>query len=116
MNEQTQMLDEEQARNLTLAVYILQAAGFFVGGITWVAGVIINHIKQDSVQGTWYASHFRWQMRTFWFALLWLAVATPLIFVMIGFLGYAAVCIWVIYRIIRGWLNFNERRPMYELS
>lgn len=50
--------------------YALQAIGFFVG-ITYIVAIIINYVKRDDVKGTWLESHFRWQMRTFWFSLLW---------------------------------------------
>ncbi len=53
-----------------MLVYGLQAASFFFG-ITAIAAVIINYVKKDDVLNTWLASHFRWQIRTFWFGLFW---------------------------------------------
>jgi uncharacterized membrane protein len=72
------------------------------------------------VRGTFLESHFSWQIRTFWFALLWvlviLALSLPLMLVAIGFLtlylGFVLVGLWVIYRIIRGWLALRDRRPV----
>jgi uncharacterized membrane protein len=73
-------------------------------------------VKRDEVQGTYLASHFTWQIRTFWFALLWavVAVVVMLTFILIplAYLGIIAVGIWVLYRIVRGWLALQERRPM----
>ena len=57
------------AQNLTQLVYLLQALGFLIG-ITWLVAVVINYVKLDDVRGTWMESHFRWQIRTFWFGLL----------------------------------------------
>ena len=107
-------VNQQEARTLTLLVYILQAVGFLSVGIAWVVGIIINHIKQDAVRGSLYASHFRWQMRTFWFSILWFVLCAPLwVLVIPGWLAYSAIVLWALYRIIRGWLNFNDGRAMY---
>ncbi len=98
-------------RTLTLAVYILQALGFFVG-ITWIVGVVINYVKKEEVAGTPYESHFRWQIRTFWFGLLWGVLGGVLAIVLIGFAVLFADMVWIIYRIVKGWLNLNDGKPM----
>jgi uncharacterized membrane protein len=80
----------------------------------------MNYARQSDVRGTFLESHFSWQIRTFWFALLWvlviLALSLPLMLVAIGFLtlylGFVLVGLWVIYRIIRGWLALRDRRPV----
>jgi uncharacterized membrane protein len=80
----------------------------------------MNYARQADARGTFLESHFSWQIRTFWFALLWvlviLALSLPLMLVAIGFLtlpaGYVLLGIWVIYRIIRGWLALGDRRPV----
>ncbi len=113
MVEEIIPVNEDQAKSLTLLVYVFLALGFFTGGLTWIAGVVINHIKQDSVRGSWYASHFRWQMRTFWYGLLWYVLSAPLFLILIGWPAWCAVTIWVIYRVVRGWLAFNDKRAMY---
>jgi hypothetical protein len=61
---------DKPLRDITTAVYALQAAGFLVG-VTFIAAVIINYIKLPDVAGTVYESHFRWQIRTFWWGLGW---------------------------------------------
>ena len=69
--------------------------------------------------GTWLESHFRWQIRTFWFGLVWVAlcilfvVATFGLGIFIAWLPLFAVGLWFIYRVARGWLALKERRPMY---
>ncbi len=98
-------------RNLTQGVYILYALSFFAG-ITAIVAIIINYVKKDEAAGTWLESHFRWQIRTFWFGLLWAAVGMATIFIVVGFaILFANVC-WVIYRIVKGWLNLNDNKPM----
>jgi uncharacterized membrane protein len=103
----------ESARNITLAVYILQSL-FFLGCIPPIIGVIINHVKLEDVQHTWLASHFRWQIRSFWFGIVWLFFGSILVFVFgIGILVLWANFIWFIYRIVKGFLRFLDGKPMY---
>jgi uncharacterized membrane protein len=64
------MADEKSLRTLTTVVYALQAAGFLVV-ITWIVAVVIDYVKRDEAKGTWLESHFSWQIRTFWWGLLW---------------------------------------------
>jgi uncharacterized membrane protein len=66
--------------------------------------------------GTVLESHFRWQMRTFWFGLLWAVLGVILAFVIVGFVVLLVNAIWIIYRIAKGWLNLNENKPMYSVS
>jgi uncharacterized membrane protein len=102
---------------LTSAVTIV---GSFIFGLPSIIAVIMNYARQSEARGTFLESHFSWQIRTFWIALLWvliiLALSLPLMLILIGvatlFIGYALVGVWVIYRIIRGWLALNDRRPL----
>ena len=103
---------ETSLRQLTMVVYILQIASIIVG-ITLIAGVIINYLKRKDVEGTWLESHFRWQIRTFWFTLLWFGVGLALLIVVVGLFVLMALAMWLLYRAIKGWLELEERRPMY---
>ena len=93
----------------------------FLFGLPSIVAVILNYVKRGDVRGTFLESHFRWQIRTFWYALLWAAVASvlslPLMLVLVGFvtLWLAAVIIgcWVLYRVIKGWMRLSPRAPMY---
>jgi uncharacterized membrane protein len=105
------MADEKSLKTLTMVVYALQALGF-LNGITWIVAVIINYVKRDEVRGTWLESHFRWQIRTFWWGLLWGVIGTLLLLVLVGWLVLAAVSIWIIYRIVKGWLYLNDNKPI----
>ncbi len=91
--------------------------GSFVGGLPSIVAVIMNYARRSATRGTYLESHFRWQIRTFWFALLWLCVCALLvvtiILALIGLLGLAALGIWIIYRVARGWLALRDKRPMY---
>jgi uncharacterized membrane protein len=105
------MTDEKNLKTVATVVYALQAAGFFVG-ITWIVAVVIDYVKKDDVKGTWLESHFRWQIRTFWFGLLWGVIGAILLLVLVGWFVLVANAIWIIYRIVKGWLNLAENKPM----
>jgi len=118
----------------THAIYGLHALAVLLGfgSVSWVpvrfvfslpsiVAVIMNYARRSETRGTFLESHFRWQIRTFWFAVLWAlvigAVTFPLWILLIGipmtFVGFAILGIWIIYRVLRGWLALRDRRPMY---
>ena len=106
----------------SLLTGILGAAtviGAFLIGWPSIIAVILNYLKRSDVRGTWLESHFLWQIRTFWFGLLWVSlcvifvIATFGIGILVAWLPLGVITIWFIYRIARGWLALNERRPMY---
>jgi uncharacterized membrane protein len=103
---------EASAKNVATLVYALQAA-WLLFGIPLVIALIVNYVKLDDVRGTLAESHFRWQIRTFWYGLLWGVVGWILVFVLIGFAILFANCVWLIYRIVKGWLYLNDGKPMY---
>lgn len=115
--------------NLTHVIYGLHAfaiitgivgsatiVGSFLGSLPSILAVILNYVKRSETRGTWLESHFSWQIRTFWFALLWVVIAVALALTVIGF--PLTICIllsltlWVIYRIGRGWLALYDRRTV----
>jgi len=93
--------------------------GAFLTGWPSIIAVILNYVERSEVRGTWLESHFRWQIRTFWFGLLWATlcglfiVATLGIGLLIAWLPLSLVGLWFIYRIVRGWLRLMDHRPMY---
>lgn len=118
---------------LTHVIYALHAAslvtgiigaatvvGAFLTGWPSIIAVILNYVKRSEARGTWLQSHFRWQIRTFWFGLLWVTLcvlfvlATLGIGMLIAWLPLAVVGLWFIYRVIRGWLRLIDRQPMYS--
>ena len=98
-------------KTIAMVVYALQGIGFF-SGITWIVGVIVNYVKLDDARGTWLESHFRWQIRTFWWGLLWGVIGSVLLLILIGWLVLAAAGIWIIYRIVKGAMYLSENRPL----
>ena len=104
--------NEKSAKTFTTIIYALYAASFLVG-ITAIVGIVLNYVKQDDVAGTFLESHFRWQIRTFWFGLLWAVVGAITWIIIIGWFILSANAIWIIYRIVKGWLRLNENKPMY---
>jgi uncharacterized membrane protein len=106
----------------SLLTGILGAAtlvGAFLTGWPSIIAVILNYVKRGEVRGTWLDSHFRWQIRTFWYGLLWVClcalfvIGTLGIGILIAWLPLAVVGVWFIYRIVRGWLALRDQRPMY---
>ena len=119
--------------NIAHIVYALHALGLALGafgaasvlgsflfGWPSIIAVILNYVKRSEARGTWLESHFDWQIRTFWFALLWAVVVAlvslPLTLVVVGIgtwvLGMALLGLWAIYRIGRGWLRLNDGQTM----
>ena len=90
--------------------------GSFVASLPSILAVILNYARRGAVRGTWLESHFRWQIRTFWFAVLWIFIAVSMIPTVIGIPFALALVggttVWIIYRVIRGWLNLLDRSVM----
>jgi uncharacterized membrane protein len=124
---------EDSLLRTTHIVYALHAIGLALGafgaasvlgsflfGWPSIIAVIINYVKRGDARGTWLESHFTWQIRTFWYALLWAVVVAlisiPLAVVIVGFgtwiVGMFVLGVWAVYRIARGWLRLNKREPM----
>lgn len=99
-------------KGVTTLVYALQALSFLVG-FTGIAGIIINYLRLADARGTWLESHFVWQIRTFWYQLLWGVLGLLTSVLLIGFVILAGVYCWSIYRVVKGWLNLADQRPMY---
>jgi len=101
---------------LVSAAFVVTA---FLTGWPSIIAVIVNYVKRSEVRGTWLESHFRWQIRTFWFGLLWVALCTLFVIftlgigILIAWIPLGIVAIWFIYRIARGWLALNAGKLMY---
>lgn len=105
------MSDEKSLKTVVTVVYALQAVGFFIG-ISWIVGVVLDYIKRDDAAGTWLESHFRWQIRTFWWGLAWGVIGGLLTLVVVGVAVLFALAVWIVYRIAKGWMNLAEGKPM----
>ena len=104
---------DKSSYNVVLVVYILQAIALFTAFPMLIA-VIINYIKRDDARGTWLESHFCWQIRTFWYGLLWLFIGAVLYIFIVGYFIIFMVWIWQIYRVIKGWMRLVEHKSMYS--
>ena len=111
MTENTQQ--DLANKNITQIIYGLYAASIIVG-VTYFVGIVLNYVKRDDVRGTWLESHFTWQIRTFWYSLLWFVIGFPLMLALgLGFVVWVVAGIWYIYRIVKGWLRLSEGKAMY---
>jgi uncharacterized membrane protein len=104
---------------LTGILTVASVVGAFLTGWPSIIAVILNYVKRSEARGSWLESHFRWQIRTFWFGLLWITLCILFIIgtfglgIFVAWLPMTIVGLWFIYRIIRGWLALNDGRPMY---
>jgi uncharacterized membrane protein len=98
---------------LTSAAFVVTA---FLSGWPSIIAVIINYVKRDAVRGTFLDSHFSWQIRTFWWSLLWVIVAGVMIVTIVGVVLALPLLLllglWVIYRIVRGWIALVNRKAL----
>lgn len=102
-------------RTICMITYGLFALGFVTSGVfafATLAAVIIIYVKRPDAAGTIYANHFDWLISTFLWSLLWLALSFLTMFIAIGWLGLIATVIWVLYRLIKGFLALLEGRPV----
>jgi len=114
MNQQAVTIDPTgEAKKWATVVYVLQAVSFLVG-ITIIVGVILNYLKADAVRGTFVESHFRWQRRTFWFGLAWSLLGAVTFAFVVGYFVLVINGIWIIFRVVNGWLKLSENQPMYQ--
>jgi uncharacterized membrane protein len=94
--------------------------GSFIFGWPSIIAVILNYVKRGDARGTWLESHFDWQIKTFWYAVLWsilvFIVGLPLTLVIVGFgiwaVGFFVLGVWAIYRIVTGWTRLRDHRPV----
>jgi len=106
--------EDKAAYNLTTLIYALYALSLFLGGIPALVAIVMNYVKKDDMRGTLYDSHFRWQIRTFWFALFWSILSAPFVLMFgLGLIFLFIVFVWYIYRLVKGWLRLTERKMMY---
>jgi uncharacterized membrane protein len=94
-------------------VGVATVIGSFIAGLPSIFAVILNYLKRSEARDTWVYSHYRWQIRTFWFALLWAIIGVVSLVVLVGIAILVALTLWLIYRIVRGWLRLRAQRPMY---
>lgn len=102
---------QEQLKKMALVGYILYALSLIIPFAS-IAAVILAYLKRSESRGTWVESHFNWLIKTFWVGVIGTIIGIILMFVVIGYFVLLAVTIWVIYRVIRGWLALSENKPV----
>ncbi|ALD02508.1 MAG: hypothetical protein VB979_12180 [Acinetobacter sp.] len=126
-------IDRDSNRTLTLILYVLYIIAIFSGGLLAIVALVINYIKRDDVRGSIVESHFTWQIRTFWWYLIWNIIAfVPFLFLFFTgenvdvFAGVALIAttfcllvvgiswLWIVYRAILGMIRLNDHQPMYQ--
>ena len=105
------MSDEKNLKTVATVVYALQVAGFFTG-IAWIVAIVVGYVKKDDAKDTWLESHFSWQIRTFWWGLLWGVIGGITTLILVGFAILFAAAVWIVYRIAKGWLSLAENKPV----
>ena len=113
---------DRSLRSIGMVSYLLHAIvavaavipGVQAGVGLLVIAFIIDLVKKDDAVGTWHESHFRWRIRSVIFAAILYVVTLPLWFVFLvpGWIAWSLISIWFLYRVVRGWLNLNDRKPM----
>ena len=126
-------IDRDSNRTLTLILYVLYIIAIFSGGLLAIVALVINYIKRDDVRGSIVESHFTWQIRTFWWYLIWNIIAfVPFLFLFFTgenvdvFADVALIAntfcllvvgiswLWIVYRAILGMIRLNDHQPMYQ--
>ena len=98
-------------KTLTTVIYGLYALSL-IFGVTAIVAIVLNYIKKDDAKGTWLESHFSWQIRTFWWSVVWFVLGVLTWIILVGWVVIGVAGIWFIYRIAKGWLNLNDGKPM----
>jgi uncharacterized membrane protein len=101
----------KELRDMATLVYALYAASILVG-ITLIGGLVVAYLKRDDAAGTWLESHYRWQIRTFWWLLLWGVIGGLTALILVGFAILFAAGVWFIYRVAKGWLALRDGKPV----
>lgn len=132
-------LSTSKQRSLTFynhVTYLLYVLSYFTAGLLWVVPIVMNYGKRQEAEGTWLATHFDWQIKTFWYSIVWFVIGALLILFALGGLGISMVAesdniaigailvtglglfimvvtfIWHLYRIVRGWVALADKRPV----
>jgi uncharacterized membrane protein len=114
----------ERERNLktlghvSYALHCVVAVGAVLPGaqpgvFLLIVAFILDLVKKDDAIGTWQESHFRWRIRSvLWAGALYLLTSPLWLLVIPGWIAWTGISIWFLYRVVRGWVNLNDNRPM----
>ena len=132
-------MNNKQSRSLVTynhITYLLYVLSYFTAGLLWIVPIFMNYAKRRDADGTWLATHFDWQIKTFWYSIVWFIVGIGIItfalgsfgvsmmadsgniavgsvlLASIGFIIMGVAFIWHLYRIVRGWIALADGRPV----
>ncbi len=94
-------------------IYALYALGLVTVLATAVVGVVLAYFNRDAGSGTWLESHARWQIRTFWWGLLFYVVGGITVWILIGFPILLFATVWFVWRIAKGWIRLAHGEPLH---
>lgn len=132
------MTDDKQRELITYnhVTYLLYVVSYFTAGLLWIVPIVMNYAKRNDAERTWLASHFDWQIKTFWYSIVFFVIGGMLLVFALGGLGVSILVnssnsvwllflltglgvmiifftvIWHLYRIIRGWIALTGNRPV----
>ena len=116
--------------------YLLYVLSYFTAGLLWIVPIFMNYAKRREADGTWLATHFDWQIKTFWYSIVWFVVGVGIITFALGSFGVSMMAdsgniavgsvllaslgfiimgvtfIWHLYRIVLGWIALADGRPV----
>lgn len=138
-NPMSANMNNKQSRSLVTynhITYLLYVLSYFTAGLLWIVPIFMNYAKRRDADGTWLATHFDWQIKTFWYSIVWFIVGIGIItfalgsfgvsmmtdsgniavgsvlLASIGFIIMGVAFIWHLYRIVRGWIALADGRPV----
>ena len=105
--------------HISYALHAIVAVGAVLPGaqgsvLLLLLAFLLDLVKRDAALGSWQESHFRWRIRSVVIAAIAYAVTAPLWLLLIapGWIAWGIISLWFLYRVLRGWLALNDRKPM----
>ncbi|MBK6293583.1 MAG: hypothetical protein IPF55_03945 [Rhodoferax sp.] len=99
--------------HLIVAIGALVPGGQF-GPVLLIVALVLDLVNRDKAEGTWHASHFRWRIRSVLIAAVLYVVTIPLwiLFIFPGWIAWALISVWFLYRIVSGMVAMNKGLPI----
>jgi uncharacterized membrane protein len=105
--------------HISYGLHLVVAIGAVLPGVQGsilllLVAFVLDLVKKDDAAGTWQESHFKWRIRSVLWAGLLYVITIPLwfLFLLPGWIAWALISIWFLYRIVRGWLKLSDNAPM----
>lgn len=139
-NQAKDTMNSDKRRSLITynhITYLLYVVSYFTAGLLWIVPIVMNYAKRHDADGSWLATHFDWQIKTFWYSIVWFVLGIVIIAFALGGFGVSVLTdssnnmaigsvllagvgllimlftfIWHLYRIIRGWIALTDNRPV----